>query len=107
MAIFFSFSDAGTINVFLYQPVPPRRAPPPVPVGLALSKGNSILQSCGRFSVRHAASLMFGSLYALKLSNLNFHPSLNCFFELCCAFNREKNNKGKIVKIKMFLSIVL
>ncbi len=83
--IFFDLSASGSVNVFLYQPIPPRNAPPPVPVGLVLSKGISILQSCGRFRLRHAASLNEVTIAAGSSPKKNFQSLLNLIVVLDCA----------------------
>src|ERR1700687_2030393 len=52
----FPFHSWGAINDFRYQPVPAEKKPPPEPVGLSFSGAPSMLQSCGRFTVRQDPS---------------------------------------------------
>src|SRR5271165_6874161 len=52
----FPFHSLGTANVLRYHPVPAGKKPPPPPVGLFFSGTPSMLQSCGRFTVRQDPS---------------------------------------------------
>src|ERR1700712_5520051 len=73
---FLPLEEAGNVNVFRYQPMPPRNAPPPVPVGLVESKGSSMLQSCGSCKPRQAESLKFSLAASVVSPNQNFQPLL-------------------------------
>src|SRR6185503_2011933 len=81
---FLFLADAGNTNVLRYHPVPPRNAPPPVPVGLSLSNGNSMLQSCGSESERQVASLKAGCSAPLPILRPEGTPltSLKINFQL-------------------------
>src|SRR5882757_3264073 len=52
----FFFHSGGELKVLRYQPVPAGKKPPPEPVGLFLSGAPSMLQSCGRLTVRQDLS---------------------------------------------------
>src|SRR5262249_44402947 len=52
----FPFHSAGALKVLRYQPVPDGKKPPPEPVGLSLPGCPSMLQSCGRSTLRQFAS---------------------------------------------------
>src|SRR6195952_975824 len=73
---FLPLEEAGNVNVFRYQPIPPRNAPPPVPVGLVESKGSSILQSCGNCTLRQADSAMPPAVESLTSPRKNFQSLL-------------------------------
>lgn len=49
--------DVGMVNVLRYHPIPLGNAPPPGVAALSLLKAPSILQSCGKLSVRQLLSL--------------------------------------------------
>src|SRR5689334_15554657 len=98
------------VKVLRYQPMPPRNAPPPLPVGLSLSKGSSMLQSCGRSRLRHAASLKAGEEASVASPKKNFHPLLNdCVEGLACASLFSTDNKNSDAasanKTGLFISI--
>src|SRR5271165_7552004 len=69
-----SRQPAGALNVLRYQPTPFGKKPPPAPLGLSLSGLASILQSCGRSTVRHAESANAGASAALGSPSRNFQP---------------------------------
>src|SRR5436189_3815081 len=94
--MFLPFEDTGTENILRYQPIPPRKAPPPVPVGLVESNGNSMLQSCGRSRFRQEASSLPGSLNECTLSSLNFQLSLNVILLFDWAKEPRKKNEKQI-----------
>src|SRR5271163_2449848 len=52
----FPFHSFGAVNALRYHPVPAGKKPPPAPVGLFFSGTPSMLQSCGRFTVRQETS---------------------------------------------------
>src|SRR5207244_3039539 len=68
------FQSAGALNVLRYQPVPAGKKPSPPPVGLFLSGRLSMLQSCGRSTVRHEISANEGASAPLGSPRKNFHP---------------------------------
>src|ERR1035438_7229442 len=80
MEIILPLSVSGSTKRLRYQPIPPRKAPPPTPLGPAESKGNSMLQSCGKVTVRQAASSMATALYPFAASSLNFQLLLKFIF---------------------------
>src|SRR3954452_7997898 len=69
-----SFQSAGALNVLRYQPVPVGKKPPPAPDGFFLSGGASMLQSCGRSTVRQELSVKEGASAPLGSPSWNFHP---------------------------------
>src|SRR5215213_4771413 len=64
-----SFSE--TVKCLRYHETPEGRKPPPPPVGFCASNGPSMLQSCGTFNLRHAASSksVFSAASELPLRN--------------------------------------
>ena len=65
-----------SVNVLRYHPIPPGRAPPPVPDGLSLLKSPSIAQSWGSERLRHDESSNSGFAISGESASVKRHPSL-------------------------------
>src|SRR5438045_4958477 len=89
----FCFDDPGTVNVFLYQPIPPRNAPPPFPVGLVESNGNSMLQSWGKSIFLHLESSKFAASALIVLSFIKRQSASNRIERAFCACADKKHKR--------------
>src|SRR5579871_454743 len=64
----------GSVNVLRYQPMPPSRNPLPEPPGELWSNASAMLQSWGRSTLVHDASLKVVTCALVTSPRLNFHP---------------------------------
>src|SRR6266581_3498771 len=75
METFLPFHSSGTLNVFLYQPIPAGKYPPSPPVRFLGLISPSILQSCGKSKTRHFESSKLGCSALVTPSLVNRQPS--------------------------------
>src|SRR6516164_8603397 len=66
------FHWTGARNVLRYHPIPDGKYPPPAPVAFFGSGAPSMLQSCGRSTVRQGASLKEGAEASVGSPRKNF-----------------------------------
>src|ERR1700724_3338833 len=76
----FCFQLGGAVNVFRYHATPAGKYPPPDPVGFFSLGASSMLQSCGKSTVRQSESLNDGAsaLAGSPRKNFQLESTTSC-----------------------------